>query len=74
MSAEELCHALGVQIGSTDPNPDNIPSIEALMASCLGLVMIDGELTVRLVHFTFQEYLNNRPEMFQCPHAVMAEV
>ena len=74
MSAEELCHALGVQIGSTDPNPDNIPSIEALMASCLGLVMVDGELIVRLVHFTFQEYLNSRPEMFQNPHAVMAEV
>ena len=75
MRAEELCHALGVQIGSTNPNPDNIPSIRTLLASCLGLVIVDREEpTVRLVHFTLQEYLNSRSEMFQSPYAVMAEV
>ena len=75
MSADELCHALGVEIGSTNPNPDNIPSIQLLLASCLGLVIVDKEgSTVRLVHFTFQEYLNSRSEMFQNPYAVMAEV
>ena len=75
MSPEELCHALSVQIKSTDPNPDNIPSIESLLASCLGLVIVDKEESiVRLVHFTFQEYLNSRSEMFQNPYAVMAEV
>ena len=25
MSPDELCHAIGAQIGSTEPNPDNIP-------------------------------------------------
>ena len=61
MKADELCHAIGVQIGSTDPNPDNIPSIQTLLASCLGLVTVDREeSTVRLVHFTLQEYLNSR--------------
>ena len=75
MSADELCHALGVQIGSTDPNPDNIPSIQSLLASCLGLATVDREgSTVRLVHFTLQEYLNSHPEMFHNPYAAMAEV
>ena len=75
MSAEELCQALGVQIRSTDPNPDNAPSIQSLLASCLGLVTVDEEeSTVRLVHFTLQEYLNNHSEMFQNPYAMMAEV
>jgi len=75
MSADELCHALGVQIGSTKPNPDNIPSIQSLLASCLGLVTVDREESaVRLVHFTLQEYLNSRSEMFQNPYAAMAEV
>ena len=75
MSADELCQALGVQIGSTDPNPDNIPSIQSLLASCLGLITVDREeSTVRLVHFTLQEYLNSCSEMFQNPYAVMAEV
>ena len=75
MSPDELCHALGVEIGSTDPNPENIPSIQALLASCLGLVTVDmEESAVRLVHFTLQEYLNSHSEMFQNPYAVMAEV
>ena len=75
MSPDELCHVLGVHIGSTDPNPDSIPSIKTLLASCLGLVTVDeGTSTVRLVHFTLQEYLNSHSEMFQNPHTVMAEV
>jgi len=75
LSADELCHALGVQTGSTKPNPDNTPSIQSLLASCLGLVTVDREESaVRLVHFTLQEYLNSRSEMFQNPYAVMAEV
>ena len=74
MRVDELCHALGVQIGSTAPNLDNIPSIKRLLASCLGLVIVDKEeATVRLVHFTLQEYINSRV-VFQSPYAVMAEV
>jgi len=74
MSSDELCHALGIQIGSTDPNPDGIPSIQTLLASCLGLVTVDkGGSAVRLVHFTLQEYLNSCPEVFQNPYAVMAQ-
>ena len=72
---DELSHALGVQIGSTDSNLDNIPSMQSLSASCLGLVVVDREEPiVRLVHFTLHEYLNNHPKMFRNPYAVMAEV
>jgi len=75
MSADELCHALGVQIGSTDPNPDSIPSIQTVLASCLGLVTVDKEESkVRLVHFTLQEYLNSCSNIFRNLYAVMAEV
>ena len=75
MRADELCHALGVQIGSTSPNPNNIPSIQTLLASCLGLIMFDEKENIfRLVHFTLQEYLDSRSEMFRNPYAAMAEV
>ena len=75
MSPDGLCHALGVQIGSTYPDPDKIPSIQTLLASCLGLVVVDREeSTVRLVHLTLQEYLSSRSETFQNSYAVMAEV
>jgi len=73
MSADELCQALGVRVGSAGPGPDGVPSIQSLLASCLGLVTVDkAESAVRLVHFTLQEYLNSRSEMFQSPYAVMA--
>ena len=75
MSANELCDALGVQIGSTDHNPDSIPSMQTLLASCLGLVAVDqAGSVVRLVHFTLQEYLYSCSEIFQNAYSVMAQV
>ncbi|RPB06033.1 hypothetical protein L873DRAFT_1727018, partial [Choiromyces venosus 120613-1] len=54
---DELCHALAVEIGSTDINTDNVPSIKTLLDCCQGLVAVDGEAsTVRLIHLTLQEY------------------
>jgi len=75
MSPDELCHALGVQIGFTDPNPDCIPSMQTILASCLGLATVDKEESkVRLVNFTLLEYFNSRCEFFQNAYVVMAEV
>jgi len=75
MSVDELCHALGVQIGSTDYNPDSVPSMQTVIATCVGLVTVDHEESeVRLVHFTLQEYLYSCCEVFQNPCPVMAEV
>jgi len=49
--------------------------MQSLLASCLGLVIVDREEpTVRLVHFTLHEHLNSHPKMFQNPYAVMADV
>ena len=74
MSPEELCDALGVQIGSTDYNLDSIPSMQTLLASCLGLVTVDQEESeVRLAHFTLQEYLDNSSQIFQNSYAAMAQ-
>ena len=73
--ASELCHALGVEIGSTDQNPRNIPAIETLLGCSLGLVTVDGfSSMVRLVHYTLQEYLSNNTDLFHSPHSRIAEV
>ena len=75
LKAGELCHALGVELGATNLNVDNIPSIGALLSCTLGLVTIDEpESTVRLVHFTLQEYLVVHPNLFITPHSMMAEI
>ena len=71
----ELCHALGVEIGSADLEPENVPALRTLMTSCLGLVTVEASSsTVRLVHFTLQEHLLNDPTLFDSPHSAIAEV
>ena len=71
----ELCHALGVKIGSPDLNIENIPAVKLLLASSLGLITVEASSsTARLVHFSLQEYICNNPGLFQSPHSMMAEV
>ena len=74
LKADELCHALAVEIGSPNFNADNVPSIGTLLACCHGLVAVDKEAsTVRLIHSTVQEYLRVRPELFSSAHSTIAE-
>jgi len=43
LKAEELCHALAVEVGTTDLNVHNVPSIRTLLSCTLGLVAIDEQ-------------------------------
>jgi len=75
LKAGELRQALGVEVGTTDLDVDNVPAIQTLIGSTLGLVTIDEPAsTVRLVHFTLQEYLAAHPDLFTTPHSMMAEI
>ena len=74
LQVDELCHALAVDIGATDFDPENIPSIDALLHCCQGLITVDKEAsTVRLIHYTVQEYLCSHPGLFNKPHSTLAE-
>ncbi|PQE29611.1 Ankyrin repeat protein [Rutstroemia sp. NJR-2017a BBW] len=66
LSVLELQHALAVEKGTTDLDPENIPSVKFIVSSCLGLVEIDeGSDIVRLVHYTVQEFfLRTHEEWF----------
>ena len=75
LQLDEILHALAVEIGSTDLNAENVPSIETLLSCCLGLVVCDREAsTIRLIHFSLQEYLNIAPDIFGPTHSLMAEI
>ena len=75
LNVDELCHALGVEKGATDLNIRNIPTIETLLASSLGLVTVEkSSSTVRLIHYTLQEYLSHNPNLLPKPHSMIAEV
>jgi len=75
LRAEELCHALGVEVGSADMDLENVPALRTVLSSCLGLITVErSSSTVRLVHFTLQEYLSSDPTLFHSPHSEIAEV
>ena len=69
LQAEELCHALGMEIGSTDLDPESIASMRTLLSSCLGLLTVEASSSmVRLVHFTLQEHLSSDPTLSSVPN------
>ncbi|PUU75509.1 hypothetical protein B9Z19DRAFT_1131165 [Tuber borchii] len=75
LKIDELCHALAVEIGAPNPNTDNIPSITTPLACCQGLAVAEKEAsTVRLIHFTLQEYLRAQPDLFSPAHSTIAEI
>ena len=75
LSADTLCHALAIELGSRDYNSENIPSMSTLLGCCQGLITVDKEAsTVRLVHFTLKVYLSTHPEIFSKPHSAIAEI
>ena len=74
LQVDELCHALAVEIGETDFDPENVPSIGTLLDCCQGLIAVDAEASaVRLIHYTVQEYLCSHPGLFSKPHSMLAE-
>jgi len=75
LKADGLCQALAVEIGTTELDDHNAPSIRTLPSCTLGLLTIDEQSsTVRLVHFTLQEYFTTHPNLFITPHSMMAEI
>jgi len=74
MGAEELCQALAVKIGLTHCNDDNVPAMRTVLSCCQGFVVVDKEgSTVRLIHYTLQEYLTSHRNLFESPHSTIAE-
>ena len=74
LGAEELCPALAVDIGSTDHNADDAPSIQTVLSCCQGFVVVDNEgSAVRLIHYTLREYLVSHRSFFRSPHSTIAE-
>ena len=62
-----LCHTPGVEMRSEDP--ENVPTLRALLAPCLGLHTIEASSsTAQLVRFTLQEHLGSDPTPFYSPY------
>jgi len=70
---DELCNALAVEMEMTDLDPENIRLGRTILGSCLGLVVIDARTsTLRLIHYTLQEYLSHSGNLLKA-HETLAE-
>jgi len=75
LKAIELCHhALAEEVGTRDLNTHHIPSTRTLLSCTLGLVTIDEQSIVPLMHFTLQEYPTANLHLFITSHSMMAEI
>jgi len=74
LQVHELCHAVAIRIGSNDHNSDDILTLSTLINCCQGLVTLEKSgSTIRLIHFTLQEYLCAHPDIFDKAHSTIAE-
>ncbi|KAL6695051.1 hypothetical protein J3F84DRAFT_399908 [Trichoderma pleuroticola] len=75
LTTTELQHALAVEIGESELDEENLPSIQDIVSVCAGLVTVDYESNViRLVHYTTQEYFNQtRKRWFPDADSIMAD-
>ncbi|KAF4421781.1 hypothetical protein FACUT_10868 [Fusarium acutatum] len=57
LAVEELRHALAVEVGKAELNRDALPETSIILQVCVGLVTVgESDGSIRLVHYTTQEY------------------
>ncbi|RBR01921.1 hypothetical protein FVER53263_20921 [Fusarium verticillioides] len=62
LTVQELQHALAMSSVQREPCEADLPFDETLVTVCAGLVAVDeAKKTIQLVHYTVQEYINQRP-------------
>ena len=59
LTTEELRHALAIEPGTCKLDKANLCPVKDIVSSCAGLVTVDSNI-VRLVHYTTQEYFQQR--------------
>ena len=75
LSIDELLHALATEPGNRDLDRDNFPGKNVFLNCCLGLAIVDDETsTVRLVHYSLEEYLKTQDQLFPRGHEKIAKV
>ncbi|KAI9802247.1 MAG: hypothetical protein M1825_002968 [Sarcosagium campestre] len=75
LQVEELREALAVEVGRASLNDKRKPPAKLLSDVCLGLVSVEEKSqTVRLFHYTVQDWLLGRTALFASPEITMSSV
>ena len=57
LTVDELKEALAIEPGDKDLDSDAQPEVDDVLEACVGLLIVNNESEVRLVHYTAQVYL-----------------
>ncbi|KAK6529978.1 hypothetical protein TWF694_003353 [Orbilia ellipsospora] len=64
LTTSELRHALAVEPETRKLDEENIPTTKLMLSVCAGLVVVEGSDIIRLVHYTTQEYFDQKGETY----------
>lgn len=74
LEALALRRGLAVEPDTTDLNPDNILELGTIISACAGMITLHDDGSIRLVHHTAQEYLQqNSQRLFPKAQTDLAE-
>ncbi|KAJ7701497.1 ankyrin repeat-containing domain protein [Mycena rosella] len=72
LTAAELLHAFAVGENGDEIDKENLTSAHILLQACMGLVVVNDDMSVGLVHFTAHTFFADIPERFVNAHKDMA--
>ena len=72
LKVQELRHAVAVEPGDTSFDEEGLPDEDLVESTCAGMLTVQEDETVGLVHYTAQEYLERHStSLFPGAHAVI---
>ena len=75
LNVHELQHALAVEPGDSFFDQDGLPDEDILEAICAGMITVQENKNVGLVHYTAQEYLKRKSsDLFPTANAAIAQI
>ena len=74
LHTSELCHALGVEMGSADLDLEAVPDINTILKRPLGLSQLEHPSPRSGLPTHITKYLSNYPSLFASPRSMIAVV
>ncbi|KAF8217396.1 ankyrin repeat-containing domain protein [Mycena galopus ATCC 62051] len=68
LTTAELLHALAVEDDSDELDEENFVSARMVLQVCVGLVLVNDDTSVSLVHATAHKFFQDMPSQFPNPH------
>ncbi|KAJ7839850.1 hypothetical protein B0H14DRAFT_2512793, partial [Mycena olivaceomarginata] len=72
LTTAELLHALAVEDDTDELDEENFVTARMVLQVCVGLVLVNDDTSVSLVHATAHKFFQDMPTQFPSPHSDIA--